>query len=208
MKSIQLLIDDRRRSEIRQNNTSQRIGVKCIDSEDCIEGEWHANASEILTARQKSLGRLLGPRGSSNSANPARTSRGQSLEPRIEWLKQKISTQPGYTKFHSNRNKVLHNIERVAFWRFVSDTKREFHKRNWPAEISSHALQMSSTAFSKAVQMMGIIDFYTAEGANYGPEFATEITKTGDSDPNAPILRTFLLQWEQEHGVASNEENN
>ncbi|KAJ7912000.1 hypothetical protein B0H13DRAFT_1875232 [Mycena leptocephala] len=59
MKSIQLLINDRRLPSF-PINTSQRIDVRFINSDECTEGEWRANASEILVALQHSVGRLAG----------------------------------------------------------------------------------------------------------------------------------------------------
>ncbi|KAJ6538293.1 hypothetical protein B0H10DRAFT_2141123 [Mycena sp. CBHHK59/15] len=59
LKAIQLLIDDRR-SSFGPTNTSQRILVAMVDSKECEEGEWRANAAEILEALQMSLSKIQG----------------------------------------------------------------------------------------------------------------------------------------------------
>jgi hypothetical protein len=61
-------------------------------------------------------------------------------------------------------------------------------------EAIYQALQMGSTAFSEAVQMIGIIDFYTAEGTNYSPEIVAEINKADGPDANGRTLKVFLAQ--------------
>ncbi|KAJ7749847.1 hypothetical protein DFH07DRAFT_1034832 [Mycena maculata] len=58
MKEIQLLIDDLR--PMNAINTFQRVKVHAVDSESCEEGEWRANAREIISALQNSNGRLSG----------------------------------------------------------------------------------------------------------------------------------------------------
>ncbi|KAJ7813549.1 hypothetical protein B0H13DRAFT_2382367 [Mycena leptocephala] len=59
LRSIRLLINDRR-SILSTTSTSQRFEVKFIDCDQCMDGEWRANASEILIALQNSIGRLAG----------------------------------------------------------------------------------------------------------------------------------------------------
>ncbi|KAJ7915895.1 hypothetical protein B0H13DRAFT_1871641 [Mycena leptocephala] len=209
-KFLRLVIDDRR-SILSTTSTSQRVDVKFIDCDQCMNGEWRANASELLIALQNSIGRLAGsgrigvpdrldssyteyfvemitdeptnilttnpqflivpkdnrlnfrvdliagrhpestvnsqsliqPASASLMARPGgsestpRASRRQPTEPEIEWLKRKIGARPGYVKFNASHNKVLQNIERVGYWRFASDVKREFHKKTWPSEVSS-----------------------------------------------------------------------
>jgi hypothetical protein len=80
--------------------------------------------------------------------------------------------------------------------------------RKISVEAIYQALQMGSTAFSEAVQMIGIIDFYTAEGTNYSPEIVAEISKTDDPDPNGRIPKVFLAQWNKDHGTISDDDDN
>jgi hypothetical protein len=58
-KFLRLVIDDRR-SILSTTSTSQRVDVKFIDCDQCMNGEWRANASELLIALQNSIGRLAG----------------------------------------------------------------------------------------------------------------------------------------------------
>lgn len=60
---------------------------------------------------------------------------------------------------------------------------------------------MRTTALAEAIQMVGIINCYTAEGANYSAEVAAEISKSDDQEPRATVLKAFLLQWEKDHPV-------
>ncbi|KAJ7912617.1 hypothetical protein B0H13DRAFT_2006415 [Mycena leptocephala] len=147
----------------------------------------------------------------------------------IEWLQRHFSSRPDYTTFNSNHSKVLQNSERVAYWRFASNAKQDLHKK--PGRPTFHppkydiasplpniiaqmlqkisgtalhmALRMASTAFSEAIQTIRIIDFYTAEGTSYSPEVAAEISKADDPNPNAGVLKAFLLQWEKAHGLVA-----
>ncbi|KAJ7843187.1 hypothetical protein B0H14DRAFT_2585828 [Mycena olivaceomarginata] len=58
----------------------------------------------------------------------------------VTWLREKIEKRPGYTKFHSNRGKVLQNPDRVESWKFAAQVTSTFHKTSWPAEISSRTV--------------------------------------------------------------------
>ncbi|KAJ7843453.1 hypothetical protein B0H13DRAFT_1909380 [Mycena leptocephala] len=77
----------------------------------------------------------------------------------VAWLLEKIEKCPGYTKFHSNRRKVLQNPDRVESWRFAAQVTATFHKTSWPAEISStttaieKALCISTTSLNEAINM-------------------------------------------------------
>ncbi|KAJ7168643.1 hypothetical protein C8R46DRAFT_1218038 [Mycena filopes] len=56
---VRLFIDDRRLIH-HPAHTSQRVHVNFIDSAGCSDGEWRANASEVLIALQKSFSKLTG----------------------------------------------------------------------------------------------------------------------------------------------------
>ncbi|KAJ7737622.1 hypothetical protein DFH07DRAFT_985497, partial [Mycena maculata] len=84
VKEIQLLIDDLR--PMNAINTFQRVKVHAIDSESCEEGEWRANAREIISALQNSNGRLSGSGriGVPAPFNPSYT----------EYFVQMVATEP------------------------------------------------------------------------------------------------------------------
>lgn len=49
--------------------------------------------------------------------------------------------------------------------------------------------------------MIRIVDSYTAEGPNYSKEVTTEIEKTNQDEPNANVLKAFLIKWEKDHPI-------
>ncbi|KAJ7751347.1 hypothetical protein B0H16DRAFT_1887515 [Mycena metata] len=57
-REIRLFIDDRRASY--PIHTMQRVRVRFVDTADCRENEWRADASEILLALQKSISSITG----------------------------------------------------------------------------------------------------------------------------------------------------
>lgn len=59
LREIQLLIDDRR-STFGPVNISQRVAVKLVDLVNCDADEWRADASDILSALQRSIGKFSG----------------------------------------------------------------------------------------------------------------------------------------------------
>ncbi|KAJ7158059.1 hypothetical protein C8R46DRAFT_1291437 [Mycena filopes] len=129
----------------------------------------------------------------------------------VEWLKSKLSARLGSAKFTASHHKVLQNAERVRYWRFAADFTRDFHKKNWPQDVSSSkaipktaiekALQMSRSALLDANQMIEIIDRFTAEGdANYSQQVADTVNKHDDEVPNTATLKAFLKKWDREHG--------
>ncbi|KAJ7760278.1 hypothetical protein DFH07DRAFT_771907 [Mycena maculata] len=101
MKEIQLLIDDLR--PMNAINTFQRVKVHAIDSESCEEGEWRANAHEIISALQNSNGRLsgLGQIGVPAPFNPSYT----------EYFVQMVTTEPIETLINSGNEPKEPEIE-------------------------------------------------------------------------------------------------
>ncbi|KAJ7906907.1 hypothetical protein B0H13DRAFT_1880134 [Mycena leptocephala] len=133
----------------------------------------------------------------------------------VAWLLGKIEKRPGYTKFHSNRGKVLQNPDRVESWRFAAQVTATFHKTSWPAEISSttkisktaieKALCISTTSLNEAINMTRIIAIYGCDGPNRSAEVIAEVTKIQQADAlGASALKYFLQTWANDHPVVDN----
>ncbi|KAJ7165492.1 hypothetical protein C8R43DRAFT_1164746 [Mycena crocata] len=214
VKEIQLLIADVR-STFELVHTSRRIKVKIIDTEECQEGEWRANSSEILFALQNSIGKL-------DVTQSARVGVPDRLEPTYtEYFvhlipnepTENLTTNPPLLIIPKNNRlhlRVHRNVDRVEYWRFAFNVNEHFARKNWPPEISTRAisktalqlaLNMGQTALAEAVQMIKIIDCYTTQGANYSAEVLAQIGKSDDQDPSATILKNFLQKWQNDHPV-------
>ncbi|KAJ7742818.1 hypothetical protein B0H16DRAFT_1860578 [Mycena metata] len=83
-REIRLLIDDRRASY--PIHTMQRVQVRFVDTADCGENEWRADASEILLALQKSISSIT---GSAKIGTPDRLNSSYT-----EYFVEIISNQP------------------------------------------------------------------------------------------------------------------
>ncbi|KAJ7503974.1 hypothetical protein B0H11DRAFT_2352940 [Mycena galericulata] len=193
-----------------QMNTDEPIGALAFDPELLVIPRnnrlnlrigrgWQASSS-VATATESVSG---------SSGSVARIKEPTTRE--IEWLKDRVKILPGYTNFEANRHKNLQNLDRVEYWRFAFNVDQQFYKTSLPAEISTRkitkpaiqqVLQIGTTALAESIQMIGIIDRYTAQGDNYSAEVAAEISKSVQEDPKATVLKAFLIQWEKDHPVA------
>ncbi|KAJ7791510.1 hypothetical protein B0H14DRAFT_2624890 [Mycena olivaceomarginata] len=132
----------------------------------------------------------------------------------VAWLREKIEKRPGYTKFHSNRGKVLQNPDRVESWKFAAQVTSTFHKTSCPAEILSttkiskttieKALDISTTSLNEAINMTRIITIYGGDGANRSEEVIAEVKKIQEVDAlGASALKSFLQAWANDHPVVN-----
>ncbi|KAJ7846556.1 hypothetical protein B0H13DRAFT_2362919 [Mycena leptocephala] len=133
----------------------------------------------------------------------------------VTWLLEKIEKRSGYTKFNSNRGKVLQNPDRVESWRFAAQVTSTFHKTSWPTEISSttkisktaieKALGISTTSLNEAINMTRIIAIYGCDGPNRSAEVIAEVNKIQQADAlGASALKFFLQSWANDHPIADN----
>ncbi|KAJ7748051.1 hypothetical protein B0H16DRAFT_1461738 [Mycena metata] len=191
-REIRLLIDDRRASY--PIHTMQRVQVRFVDTADCGENQWRADASEILLALQKSISSITG------SAKIGTPDRLNSSYP--EYFVEIIANQPVETLAVSPELVVISENNqltlRVDAQSLVgcSTSKlglKRFHlrPREFPREL------LSRSALLDATQMIEIIDRYTVECSdNYSDEVTDEITKSNENIPKAATLKAFLTGWD------------
>lgn len=122
-----------------------------------------------------------------------------------QWLKDRVSTRPGYIQFCDNKNRKLKNSDRVKFWLFVASFSCDLYHA--PSPIRSNkkvtkidirdALDIQQTALSEAETAARIIRVYGSGGVQESAEVIEMLNK--DEVIGSGVLYRFLTEWEKNH---------
>ncbi|KAJ7713776.1 hypothetical protein B0H14DRAFT_2644656 [Mycena olivaceomarginata] len=181
VRNVQLRIRDRRF----EFNVIQRVNLHFVDNVDCRDNEWRASSMQysrnfrpqsdnltvflLLLCSIASGGPCADKRPRTSSPVPLSVSESSgpssgalvakpqaAVDAGVAWLREKIEKRPGYTKFHSNRGKVLQNPDRVESWKFAAQVTSTFHKPRAPPKYRLQLLtfriqKISKTTIEKAL---------------------------------------------------------
>ncbi|PPQ97672.1 hypothetical protein CVT26_002484 [Gymnopilus dilepis] len=126
---------------------------------------------------------------------------------KITWLKEQMSSRPGYDLFGHCRHRILQNPEVVETWRFAVDfydyyshSKSPFGRVN-KSDIQT-ALGVGETWLNEALEGYKVVKIHGPQGTAPSPEVTDMIGRTtnGQGRPEGrSALLHFLKAWSAQH---------